>query len=323
MTLRVASDAASAVVLVIAAFACCLATGSADPPVAAASPMRNVEDQLSDGLVPVSRMVNFFLDDIVQTRLLTSMPDEYTESSSAWMDSWADHWDEWLVHYIGFVVCGAIGVVGIVAMLLAALIFPCCRCCGRCGAKDPETTNGRRKSKCCIRVSELSLAIVTVSLILSSIPLYVVNERFYPQLKEGVFVAVNKSLDCADQFMDQVSVDINDAVYGGYVELEADVFATLDSVPAGAMTAIDNATGAVTTLNELSRFTGNLPALSKTINEAIRLANELSVDTTQMWNDFVQIRDDLIRKLNGCQSGAPQCQVRDYIFIDITGVLPY
>lgn len=310
MTPRVPSDAVFVVALVLIAFACPVATGSDDPPSVAVSPMRNVEDQLSDGMVPVSRMVNCFLNDIVQVPLLTSMPAEYTESTSDWTQSWADHWDDWLVHYIGFVVCGAIGVVGFLTMLLAALIFPCCRCCGRCGAKDPETKRGKRKSKCCIRACELSLAIVTVSLILSNIPLYVANEQFYPQLKEGVFVAVNDSLDAADQFMGQVVVDINKAVYDGYVELEADVFATLDSVPADAMTAIDNATGVVKTLEELSRFTGNLPSLEETMTEAVQLAEELGVETTQLWNDFVQIRDDIVRKLNGCPSGPPQCQVQ-------------
>lgn len=265
---------------------------------------RDVEDQLSDGLIPIYRMTRFFLHDIIQSRVLTDMPEEYISSAKAWVNSWPDHWDEWVVFYIGFVVCGLIGIVGFITVLVAALIFPCCRCCGRCGAKVPEK---KRKSRCCIGACEISLIVITVSMILANIPLYAINSQLNEQLKNGVFEDINTSLSVLDVFFKQIPDDIEQGVYVGYVEMETAVFATLDGIPYGAMTAIDDATGAVTTLTELSGFTDDLDRLNATLYEATVLASSLEANTSTMWNEFSLINDSITAELTPCLD--PNCQV--------------
>jgi len=268
--------------------------------------MRDVEDQISDGLVPVYRMTNFFLNDIVQASLMTSMPSEYLTSPQAFADSWPDHWDEWLIHYIGFLVCAAIGIVGFFTMILVAMIFPCCRCCGRCGAKDPEHRKQKRKSRCCIRACEISMAIVTISLLLANLPLYAVNEKFYPQLKTDFFKEVSSSLGMIDGFMKKIPGEMSAAVYDSFIELEDSLFQTLDNIPADSMTAIDDATGVVTSLEELSTFTGNLPALDTTMSDAIQLAVALDQNTATLWTDYTAINSSMATKLTGCSSESCQ-----------------
>jgi prominin 1 len=280
-----------------------------------ASPPSDNGVSLGDGPVGVYRMVDFFLNSIIQSRLMTSMPDKYTASTDALFASLTDHWQEWVIHFIGFVVCAAIGIVGFFVMLLVLFIFPCCRCCGNCGAKDPEKSKKKRKSKCCIGTCELFMVVVTVSLILSNIVMYVVNEKFYPELKQNFINDVYASVDGIDDFLKEVPAEIKTTVVDGYVDMLADVFHVLDSVPANAMRAIDNATDGVTTVTELSTFSHNLPLLNRTLADAVKLSEELDVETSQLWNSFKLIRDNITSKLTQCSD--TRCQVCDIVHLSI------
>lgn len=264
-------------------------------------------DAMGDGPIGVYYMTNFFLDNVIQKSVLTSMPKEYTSSTTDLFKSFVDHWNDWVIHYIGFVVCAAIGIVGFVIMVFALFIFPCCRCCGNCGATDPEYRKKKRKSKCCIRACEVSLIVVIVSVILANIAMYSVNEKLYPHLKTGLFDDVYSAIDGVDQFIKQVPADIETSVLGGYVRMEDDVFQLLDAVPPKAIEAINDATGAVTALTTLSSFTSNLPILNQTLYDAIQLATQLDVETNQLWANFTPIRDRIIAELNPCST--TPCQV--------------
>jgi len=107
--------------------------------------------------------------------------------------------------------------------------------------------------------------------------------------------------------MKEIPGDINTTVYGDFIELENSLFQTLDGIPAGVMTAIDNATGVVTSLTELSTFTDNALSLNTTMIEAIQLAETLGQLTADLWSDFIDINGSITTKLATCSSQS--CEV--------------
>jgi len=109
---------------------------------------RNVDSELQPYLVPLHKMTNIFLGDVIQTRYLTYMESKVDMDTTGDLEqSLQTDWRKWIVYVIGFTVCAALGLVMFIVMLLTGMIFPCCRCECRCGNSDQSQGHSRKVRK--------------------------------------------------------------------------------------------------------------------------------------------------------------------------------
>lgn len=155
---------------------------------------RNVENALNGGPIAVYRMANFFLNSIVQAPYLTDPIAKLNITTfDDLIDSFSAHWEEWVMYGIGFVVCAGIGLTMCLVVLITCFVMPCCRCCGRCGGKKYK--EGDKRPTRCKRVGcGVALGVISVALLLGVIPMFLVNEKLYEQIRGAVFTDARNSL---------------------------------------------------------------------------------------------------------------------------------
>lgn len=252
-------------------------------------------------------MANTFLEAIVQQNYLTKMNSTVDLSTiDTLIASVTTSWSEWAIYMIGFAVCVALGVVLVVVMLLACFLFPCCRCCGRCGAVSPKKSPVKGSSKCQTCGCSIALMVVAAGLVVGVIAMYGTNEALQTQLAGPLFDNINGSIDGITDFFDQILSEFNDTLYGRYLETQKVVFGIVEDVPGDAMKAMDDATGAVTLLNQLSNFTENLGTLQQNLLDSEYLAAYLDSEATKLQNNVSIIVADVTSALSGCST--PGCK---------------
>ncbi len=137
------------------------------------------------GLSALFDMTNGFLG-IVQPKTIADLVSEFNIEKWSDFDSefLTDDWNEWIIYFIGYLICAGIGVLLIIIMPFVGCGFCCCRCCGLCGATKkkgatPEKDQGSRI--CCsvftILLSGTMLIIAICTIFTSSI--------IYNEFQEG------------------------------------------------------------------------------------------------------------------------------------------
>lgn len=89
------------------------------------------------------------------------------------------------------------------------------------------------------------------------------------------------------EFLNQSVDEVNTTLGGGYITTQDDVFAILDSVSDDAMVAIDNATGILGALEDLTAFTDSLQPLQANLTESDALAGDLQLQTVNLATELV------------------------------------
>lgn len=267
---------------------------------AASIPSDDINQLLNQGMVYVYSMANTFLEKIVQTKYLTEMSSvENLNTIDTLMTSVTTSWSKWIIYMIGFVVCVALGLVLVIVMLLACLCFPCCRCCGKCGAVSKKSPV-KGSSKCRTCGCSLALVVMAAGLVVGVIAMYGTNEALATQLQGPLFDNINNAFDGVTDFLDQILSELNTALYVRYLETENVVFRIIEDVPDGAIKAVDNATGAVTVLNQLKDFTGQLDQLQQNLLESEFLADSLHVEAVELQKNLSTIVADITSALSSC-----------------------
>lgn len=261
----------------------------------------NLADVLDKSIGYVYEMTRVFLEDVVQQKYLTEVQHVGDLSSlSSATGSFAKNWQTWTVHYIGFAVCFALGIVLFVVMLLACFIFPCCRCCGRCGAPNPDRQKGVARG-CKIGCS-LALIVVAVGLILGAVGMFVTNETMKDQLDGALFEKVGSALDGVRSYLERTFEELVGVVYDQFRVTMNGVLAIIGDVQRGAIKAIDDSTGVVTTLNQLNNFSSQLEMLQVHLMRSESLAADLDAKAKQLDVDLSVIASNVTSALSGCYS---------------------
>lgn len=273
---------------------------------AASIPSEDINQLLNKGMVYVYNMANTFLEAIVQRNYLTKMNSTVDLSTiDSIIASVTTSWSEWAIYMIGFAVCIALGVVLVVVMLLVCFLFPCCRCCGRCGAVSPKKSPVKGSSKCQTCGCSIALMVVAAGLVVGVIAMYGTNEALQTQLAGPLFDNINGSIDGITDFVDQILSEFNDTLYVRYLDTKKVVFGIVDDIPGDAMKAMDDATGAVTLLNQLSNFTHNLDTLQQNLLDSEYLATYLDSEASELQTNLSTIATDVTAALSGCST--PGC----------------
>lgn len=254
--------------------------------------------ELNSPAYPTYQMVVCFLEKVIQTNYLTEMA-RFLATPDAFLNSWKDGWDEWLLYLIGFCVCVSIGIF----LFLAMFVICCCHCCC-CNSKSKQKKTKEKYpeksdfSRCyCVSCSVIMLVVV-IGMIVSIIPMFTMNNRINTEISEGVWTKLNQSIDGAYSFLVTAVEDINDVLYDGYVQTETKVFDVLYALPAESFQVLENSTGLGAAITGMVVFTNKLPDLQSNLTVADNLTLTLQNQQDQLETDL----DELINNITNSSS---------------------
>lgn len=259
--------------------------------------------ELNSPANPVYQMVICFLEQVIQTNYLTEMT-RFLATPDAFLNSWTDGWDEWLLYLIGFSVCASIGI-----FLFVAMFFICCCSCCCCSNNSKSKKKKKKKTKdkhpeksdfsrcSCVSCSVIMLVVVT-GMIISIVPMFTMNNRINTELSEGVWVKMNQSIDTAYLFLVTAVEDIDDVLYDGYVDTETKVFDVLYALPAESLQVLESNTGLGTAARGIVAFTRQLPDLQSNLTVADNLTQTLQSQQEGLQSDLDSLISDITNSGN-------------------------
>lgn len=263
--------------------------------------------ELNTPAYPMYQMVICFLEKVIQTNYLTEMT-RFLATPDAFLNSWKDGWDEWLLYLIGFCVCVSIGIF----LFLAMFVICCCHCCC-CNSKSKQKKTKEKYpeksdfSRCyCVSCSVIMLAVV-IGMIISIVPMFTMNNRINTEISEGVWTKMNQSIDGAYSFLVTAVEDINRVLYDGYVDTETKVFDVLYALPAESLQVLENSTGLGAAITGIVVFTKQLPDLQSNLTVADNLTLTLQSQQDQLKSDLDEFKNNITNSSSCMLSRPPVC----------------
>ena len=233
-------------------------------------------------MVPLFDMLGVFLNDIVQTKTVGELMTEYDieKLSDFTSDEFLNEWDEWILYFLGFLVCISIGILFIIIMPISGCCYcgynscSCCCCC--CKSKERKPTKHAKRKRICY----WSLVFCMSSFMLAgSVMVFVSNSMLSHEVSSSGWSSdLTSSLTATEKYMYDTLDDVNRTILKEMYQTTGEIYDLLDRLPEDSLKAIEDEYHIGAMLYELQNFTNSLDQLSWDYGQMVNITLDLQAE---------------------------------------------
>ena len=276
------------------------------------------------GFGAVYKMAVYFLETVVQRRLLTELmgriPTDGSETLSA---SLRRRWRLWSRYFGGFVAFAALAtVLSLVVPTGGAAVAVRRLRRGRCGEAHAQTTTSGTCARSVRFVAGLMLFLLTCAVLTSVVCMAVFNGRFRYQLTAsgGALNEIPRDIERVNEYLNATVGELYADILDAFVGVQRRLCAGLASMASGLTAHLLEASGADTALVDLQLFSERLDLIDSRLRSATGMQLQLDQLTATLGQRYRVLRDRVINDVSACRETACDDLRRRLHRVNITDV---
>ena len=262
-------------------------------------------------------LVESFLENVVQPQLWSDPDapqlDLELGLTDAINDSFESQRDAWMEHLLGYILVLAAALLFVVVVIVTGCVVCCCKCCKCCKNKcrKDESLRDGVCSKCARTCCSLLLLFITILLLICATTCAYTTVQIWRQTdaEDGAISSMTSELLNVVEYTNGTLKEINDVIVVAFDDVYDDVTNTLDTMGAGALESLEDATSMESHLQELQTFTSQIESLEQTLTDVTTLVTFMDLQTQTLEQDLATLCASVITDAGLCVGTYRECDV--------------